>query len=60
MTTKCANGNIVETWYDRQSQNYVCIVKDPEGNQIGDADYSGCRTSMEFAEKQAVKQNSHV
>lgn len=41
MITKCANGNSVENWYDDAQKSSVSIVIDPEGNQIGEAAYSG-------------------
>lgn len=31
----------VETWYDRGQRSYVTQLKDPHGNQIGDAYHDG-------------------
>jgi len=42
----CQNGNTVERFYDRRSRSHVVIVHDGQGNQIGDADYSGNTISM--------------
>jgi hypothetical protein len=57
MKTKCKNGNTVENWYDRRSRNSVCRVLDKDGNQMGDADYSGCRESANFAKEQGIRLN---
>lgn len=45
----------VETWYDRQSCNWITQIKDAEGNQIGDALFSGTRDSATCDHKSAVK-----
>ncbi len=57
MKTKCKNGNTVQNWYDRKTRSSVVQVLDAEGNQMGDADYSGCRASARYAKAQAVKAN---
>jgi hypothetical protein len=53
----CSNGNVVETWYDKAGKYYVVRVTDPEGNQIGEADYSGNRLSAQWALELALKEN---
>jgi hypothetical protein len=52
----CASGNTVEKWYDRRGRNFVVQVNDPQGNQIGDADYSGTKESRDFAFQSIIKQ----
>jgi hypothetical protein len=42
----CKNGNAVERFYERTTRSHVVVVKDAEGNQLGDADYSGNVISM--------------
>lgn len=32
---------IIDTWYDRSTRSWVVQLKDREGNQIGDAEYTG-------------------
>ena len=54
---KCANGNIVERFYDRATRSSVTIVKDAAGNQVGTADYSGSKASAAFAMKTAIAEN---
>lgn len=36
-------GGTVETWYDRQTRNWVTQLKDTKGNQVGDAAFSGTK-----------------
>ena len=38
----------VETWWDRWSQNYITQRLDAEGNQVGNAEYSGNRTDAKW------------
>jgi DNA-binding beta-propeller fold protein YncE len=54
---KCNNGNTVSSWYDRKTRSSVTQVLDKDGNQLGDADYSGNRVSARWARTQAVKDN---
>ena len=35
-TTRLSDTQIVQTWWNRQSKNYVSQVKDANGNSIGD------------------------
>lgn len=35
------DGSYVETWWDRQSRNYITMTCDAKGNEIADADYTG-------------------
>ncbi len=37
------DGTTVSTWWDKHSRNWITAVKDEEGNQIGDADFAGCK-----------------
>jgi len=57
MTIKCKNGNSVVTWYDRQSRSWITQIIDPDGNQIGEADYSGRREGSNSAVVIAMKSN---
>lgn len=54
---KCKNGNTVERFYDRATRSSVTIVIDADGNQVGEADYSGNKVSAAFAMQQAIKDN---
>lgn len=48
-------GNVtIETWWDRYSQNYVTQTKDDNGNQIGDAAYSGYKEGAAVAHLFAI------
>jgi hypothetical protein len=53
----CKNGNVVERFYERTTRSHVVVVKDSDGNQIGDADYSGNTISMSSAFYSAIKEN---
>jgi hypothetical protein len=53
----CKNGNVVERFYDRMTRSHVVVVKDSDGNQIGDADYSGNTISMSAYFFAAIKNN---
>ena len=53
----CHNGNTVERFYDRRSRSSVTLVKDPEGNQIGDANYDGDKVSAAFSMETMIKEN---
>lgn len=57
MKIKCKNGNTVDCWYDRKTRQSVMQVLDSEGNQIGDAEYSGNRESARFVKQFAIKDN---
>ncbi len=57
MKARCANGNTVERWYDRKIRSSVVRVVDPAGNQVGDADYSGCKQSADYAYAQMIAAN---
>tara|TARA_R110000868_G_scaffold245626_3_gene502176 strand:+ start:1408 stop:1599 length:192 start_codon:yes stop_codon:yes gene_type:complete len=54
---KCANGNFVERFYDRQLRQSVTRVTDEQGNQIGDADYSGDKSSADWVRDVMIKDN---
>ena len=47
----------VETWHDPQSQNWITQTKDSEGNQVGEADLTGHRSSAAMAHCWALNQN---
>jgi len=55
--TKCKNGNLVERFYDRASRSSVTRVIDSQGNQIGDADYSGDRKSADYVKTIMIQDN---
>jgi len=57
MKTKCTNGNTVESWYDRKTRSTVVRVIAACGNQLGDADYCGCRDTAKHARRVAIKDN---
>lgn len=57
MKEKCKNGNTVERFYDRTSRSSVTRVLDPNGNQIGDADYSGNKKSSDYVKSIMIKDN---
>ena len=57
MITKCKNGNIVDRWYDRLTKSFVTAVKDCQGNQVGDADYSGNKQCAAYAKAKMIKDN---
>ena len=48
-------GLSVETWYDRQVRSWLTQIKDPEGNQIGNAFWSGSKDSAKNAHKEAIQ-----
>lgn len=41
MLSTLSNGYTIYTWYDRQSRNWITQYRDAEGNQIGNALFSG-------------------
>ncbi len=45
----------VDTWWDRYSRNWITQVKDMDGNQIGDADYSGNRYGADITHERTVR-----
>jgi len=53
--TQCKSGNHVETWYDRHTRSWVTQTLDADRNQIGEADYSGCRENRDFCHDRRVK-----
>lgn len=57
MKTKCTNGNTVDHWYDRRIRSSVTMILDASGNQIGDARYSGNRTTAQATRKEAIQTN---
>lgn len=57
MKTLCKNGNSIERFYDRKSRSSVTRVIDANGNQIGDADYSGNKKSADYAKAMMIKAN---
>ena len=50
--TKCQNGNTVERFC-----TWVTLVRDPQGNQIGEADYSATPKSADFVGEIMVGNN---
>lgn len=54
---KCANGNTVDAWYLKPSRSWVVQLKDAAGNQIGNAEYSGNKTTRDFDVARLVKDN---
>jgi hypothetical protein len=55
--TKCKNGNTVERFYDRGSRSSVARVIDATGNQIGDAEYTGSKSSADCVMVTLIKEN---
>lgn len=52
------DGNlVVDTWWDIRTRSYITQLKDSNGCQIGEAEYTGHRSSAEFAHYSAVKQH---
>ena len=45
----------VETWWDRQSRNWITQLKTPSGYQIGDAIYVYQQSSAKRNQEQMVK-----
>jgi hypothetical protein len=43
-----------ETWYDRHTRSWVTQIFE-NGNQFGDAQYSGCKSERDFNKAQAEK-----
>ena len=56
MIWKCQNGNRVERFYDRPARSSVTRVLDPNGDQIGDADYSGNKVTAAFVKTAMIKE----
>ena len=54
MKTELVNGFAVETWWDRQSRNWITQILDSEGNQQGDAMFSSNRESARFTHQVAI------
>jgi len=54
---KCANGNTVDAWYHRPSRSWVVQLKDAEGNQIGNAEYSGNKVTRDHDIAYMVREN---
>ena len=57
MKIYCANGNVIDYFYDSKEQCCVSILNDPQGDQIGDADYSGDTKSARFARSVWLREN---
>jgi hypothetical protein len=53
----CQNGNTVERFYDRSTRSHVVIVKDHDGNQVGDAEYSGNTITLAHDFYAAIRAN---
>jgi hypothetical protein len=43
-----------ETWYDRHTRSWVTQIF-KNGNQFGEAQYSGCKSERDFNKAQAEK-----
>lgn len=48
----------VDRWYDRNTRSWVVQKKDANGNQVGDAVYSGTKAGAVAAEKDLKKEIS--
>jgi len=46
----------VETWWDRSTQNYITQIKDGDGYQVGDADYSVSRGEAQWNHEYFVRE----
>lgn len=58
LSTKVEGGS-VETWYDRANRLWVTQTKDAEGNQIGEAEFTGSgKASAKNAHDFAVSEAS--
>lgn len=57
MIWKCNNGNSVERFYDRPARSSVTRVLDPNGDQIGDAAYSGNKVTADSEKEYMIAQN---
>jgi hypothetical protein len=57
MKTHAKNGHVVESWYDRKARIYITQVKDTDGNQIGDAEMDGAKSSRDYSHARMVKAN---
>lgn len=57
MITKCKNGNSVESWRDKGTISTVTRVIDPDGNQIGEAAYSGNNLTATSERETMLKDN---
>jgi len=59
LDTKVAGGS-VETWYDKGTRSWVTQTKDAEGNQVGEAEYTGrgkasAKNAHDFAVSEASR-----
>lgn len=54
---ECANGLFVERFWDRSYRSSVTRVIDKEGNQIGEADYSGSTASANSVRDYMIAEN---
>lgn len=57
MKTHTKNGHVVESWYDRKARIYMTQLKDADGNQIGDAEMDGAKSSRDYSHAHMVKAN---
>lgn len=55
--TNCKNGNTVERFYDKGTRSSVARVIDSDGNQIGDAEYTGSKSSADCVTIALIKEN---
>ena len=55
MKKTLSNGYTVDTWWDRQSRNWITQILDSEGNQQGEALFSGTRKDAEHDHKVAIQ-----
>lgn len=39
-------GHTIETWYDRHTRSWISQLKDPNGAQLGDAEYAGTKAGI--------------
>lgn len=55
MLTTFPNQYTIFTWYDRQSRNWITQYRDSEGNQIGNAEFSGNKKDANETHKELSK-----
>lgn len=55
MKTELVNGFAVNTWWDRQSRNWITQILTPEEYQYGVALFSGNKQDAEYTHQIAVE-----
>ena len=51
MKIHLSGGYYIETWYDRHTRSWVSQLKDREGSQLGDAEYSGTKAGVPVSQE---------